>query len=291
MTGRPTCPPCCAWSTPCSATRRGPRACWPASWPELASGRYYLVAEDGGGLAGYAGLLTPGGGQADVLTLAVAEPRHGARASARRCWTRCSPRRPGGAAPRCSSRCGWTTTGRSGCISGAASRRSASGAATTSRPGTDALVMRLSLDRPGRGRLLRPAARSGPRYARPTTRRPAARRMGGPVTAPAGAGHRDVLRRDRRRAGPRARAAGRLGGLQRRRARPVRRRGARGGQPGAPGGHGPGGGPGAGHRRGHAGRRGRDRGDRRARADRRAAGRACARPRRTRWPWASRCTR
>ena len=43
----------------------------------VASGRYYLVAEDGGELAGYAGLLTPGGGQADVLTLAVAEPRQG----------------------------------------------------------------------------------------------------------------------------------------------------------------------------------------------------------------------
>jgi ribosomal-protein-alanine N-acetyltransferase len=43
----------------------------------VASGRYYLVAEDGGELAGYAGLLTPGGGQADVLTLAVAEQRWG----------------------------------------------------------------------------------------------------------------------------------------------------------------------------------------------------------------------
>jgi len=43
------------------------------------SGRYYLVAEDPAGLAGYAGLLTPGGGQADVLTLAVAEDRWGQR--------------------------------------------------------------------------------------------------------------------------------------------------------------------------------------------------------------------
>jgi ribosomal-protein-alanine N-acetyltransferase len=43
----------------------------------VASGRYYLVAEDGRELAGYAGLLTPGGGQADVLTLAVAEQRWG----------------------------------------------------------------------------------------------------------------------------------------------------------------------------------------------------------------------
>lgn len=49
----------------------------------VASGRYYLVAEEAGEagetgeLAGYAGLLTPGGGQADVLTLAVAERRWG----------------------------------------------------------------------------------------------------------------------------------------------------------------------------------------------------------------------
>ncbi len=43
----------------------------------VASGRYYLVGEDGAELVGYAGLLTPGGGQADVLTLAVAEPRQG----------------------------------------------------------------------------------------------------------------------------------------------------------------------------------------------------------------------
>jgi ribosomal-protein-alanine N-acetyltransferase len=43
----------------------------------VASGRYYLVAEDGAELVGYAGLLTPGGGQADVLTLAVAGPRQG----------------------------------------------------------------------------------------------------------------------------------------------------------------------------------------------------------------------
>jgi len=48
----------------------------------VASGRYYLVAEDPGGLVGYAGLLTPGGGQADVLTLAVAEDRWGQRIGA-----------------------------------------------------------------------------------------------------------------------------------------------------------------------------------------------------------------
>jgi ribosomal-protein-alanine N-acetyltransferase len=48
----------------------------------LADGRYYLVAEDDGVLIGYAGLLTPGGGQADVLTLAVAEDRWGQRIGA-----------------------------------------------------------------------------------------------------------------------------------------------------------------------------------------------------------------
>lgn len=48
-----------------------------------ASGRYYLVAEDAGGLVGYAGLLSPGGSQADVLTMAVAEDRWGQRIGAR----------------------------------------------------------------------------------------------------------------------------------------------------------------------------------------------------------------
>ena len=47
-----------------------------------ASGRYYLIAEDAGGLVGYAGLLSPGGGQADVLTMAVAEDRWGQRIGA-----------------------------------------------------------------------------------------------------------------------------------------------------------------------------------------------------------------
>ena len=44
-------------------------------------GRYYLVAEDDGRVAGYAGLLAgirrAYGGQADVLTMAVAEDRWG----------------------------------------------------------------------------------------------------------------------------------------------------------------------------------------------------------------------
>jgi ribosomal-protein-alanine N-acetyltransferase len=47
-----------------------------------ASGRYYLVAEDGGELVGYAGLLSPGGGQADVLTMAVVQDRWGQRIGA-----------------------------------------------------------------------------------------------------------------------------------------------------------------------------------------------------------------
>src|SRR5215469_2493066 len=40
-------------------------------------GRYYLVAEDGGVITGYGGLLAQAGGQADVVTLAVAADRWG----------------------------------------------------------------------------------------------------------------------------------------------------------------------------------------------------------------------
>jgi len=39
--------------------------------------RYYIVADDNGVIAGYGGLLAQRGGQADVLTLAVAEHRWG----------------------------------------------------------------------------------------------------------------------------------------------------------------------------------------------------------------------
>ena len=39
--------------------------------------RYYIVADDDGVIAGYGGLLVQRGGQADVLTLAVAEHRWG----------------------------------------------------------------------------------------------------------------------------------------------------------------------------------------------------------------------
>jgi len=48
----------------------------------VASGRYYLVAEDAGGLVGYAGLLSPDGSQADVLTMAVAKDHWGQRIGA-----------------------------------------------------------------------------------------------------------------------------------------------------------------------------------------------------------------
>jgi len=43
----------------------------------VGTGRYYLVAEEAGTVAGYAGLLAPGGGQADVLTIGVSEDRWG----------------------------------------------------------------------------------------------------------------------------------------------------------------------------------------------------------------------
>jgi [ribosomal protein S18]-alanine N-acetyltransferase len=53
--------------------------------PELLAGevtadpvsRYYLVAEDGGMVTGYGGLMAQPGGQADVVTLAVAADRWG----------------------------------------------------------------------------------------------------------------------------------------------------------------------------------------------------------------------
>jgi len=46
---------------------------------ELAGepGKYYLVAAEDGVIAGYAGMLATGGGQADVLTVGVAQDRWG----------------------------------------------------------------------------------------------------------------------------------------------------------------------------------------------------------------------
>ncbi len=46
-----------------------------AEFAQPASRRLYLVAEEGGALVGYAGMMFTGGPQADVLTLAV-EPAH-----------------------------------------------------------------------------------------------------------------------------------------------------------------------------------------------------------------------
>jgi [ribosomal protein S18]-alanine N-acetyltransferase len=43
----------------------------------VPDGRYYLVAEEETRVVGYAGLLAAGGGEADVLTMAVAEDRWG----------------------------------------------------------------------------------------------------------------------------------------------------------------------------------------------------------------------
>ena len=138
----------------------------------VASGRYYLVAEDGGELTGYAGLLTPGGGQADVLTLAVAEQRWGqglgaalldallGEAGRRGCSEVFLEVRVDNArAQRLYQRRGFVEIGiRRGYYQPS---------------GTDALVMRLSLDRPA-GRRPGRAAPGG---------RPA-RGTGRPVTAP-----------------------------------------------------------------------------------------------------------
>ena len=46
-----------------------------AEFAQPASRRLYLVAEEGGALVGYAGMMFTGGPQADVLTLAV-DPAH-----------------------------------------------------------------------------------------------------------------------------------------------------------------------------------------------------------------------
>ena len=143
----------------------------------VASGRYYLVAEQAGALVGYAGLLTPGGGQADVLTLAVAEQHWGqglgaalldallAEASRRGCGeVFLEVRVDNHRAQRLYQRRGFVEIGiRRGYYQPS---------------GTDALVMRLSLERsggPGR-----------PGRSEPVTGRPAGR----PTGRPAGRGAR-----------------------------------------------------------------------------------------------------
>ncbi len=97
----------------------------------VASGRYYLVAEDGGEVIGYAGVLTPGGGQADVLTLAVAGPRQGRRVGATLLDALIgeAARRAG---RRFFSKCGSTTSAPSGSTPDAASPRSGCAAVITS---------------------------------------------------------------------------------------------------------------------------------------------------------------
>src|SRR5262249_40262200 len=114
--------------------------------------------------------------------------------------------------------------------------------------------------------------RRGPSLPKPV-RPPRAERPRGRQCEPfaAGAGDRDLVRRDGRWPGARPGTAGRLGGLQRGGARPVRRGGARGGQPGAPGGHGRDRGPCARHRRRQARGGRRERGGRRPRPGRGAA--------------------
>ena len=143
--------------------------------------------------------------------------------------------------------------------------------------GADALVMRHVI-----ARARRPAA------ARTADRRWRRGRSG--MTAPLVLGIETSCDETGVGPGPRPRAAGGRGRLQRGGARPVRRRGARGGQPGPPGGDGADRGPCAGDRRGAAGRRWTRSPSRRGRAWPGRCWSACARPRRTRSPWASRST-
>ena len=82
--------------------------------------RYYIVADDDGVIAGYGGLLAQRGGQADVLTLAVAADRWGEGIGGA-LLDGLLARRRGAAAPRSSWRCGSTTTAPSACTVGAGS--------------------------------------------------------------------------------------------------------------------------------------------------------------------------
>ena len=175
-----------------------------AEFAQPASRRLYLVAEEGNALIGYAGMMFTGGSQADVVTLAVNRGRWG-KGTGTALLTALVDEAENAATRRSCSRCGRTIPGPGSftCVTG--SPRSGSGAATTSRPAS--------------------------------TPWSCGRRSGDGV--PAGAWHRDVLRRDRYRAGPRPRPARGFRRLERGGARAVRRRGARGGQPGAPGGDGP----------------------------------------------------
>ena len=115
----------------------------------VASGRYYLVAEDGGGTGRLRRPADPRRRPGRRAHAGRGRRRARARAWARRCWTRCWPRRAGAAArevflevrvdnhraQRLYQRRGFVEIGiRRGYYQPS---------------GTDALVMRLSLDRPG----------------------------------------------------------------------------------------------------------------------------------------------
>ena len=253
-----------------------------------ASGRYYLVAERRRGtVAGYAGLLAPGGGQADVLTLAVAAPRWGqgigaalldallAEAGRRGCTeVFLEVRVDNTRAQRLYRGYGFAQIGiRRGYYQPS---------------GTDALVMRLSLDRPGatpgRGAL---AARHARRHDQ-AAGGPAGR--GGPVTGPlvlgietscdeTGAG---LVRGHELLADAVASSVAehaRFGGVVPEVASRAHLEA-----------HGPGGGPGAGHGRGAGWPTWTRSRSPPGPAWPARCWSACARPRPTRWRWASRCT-
>ena len=207
-------------STNCSPMTRGRRRCSPTRSPSRRSSRLYLLAEadserptaDGRAgralTAGYAGMMfVPGGAQADVLTIAVRARSTGAGESARRCSARCSRPRGTAAAPRSSSRSGRTTRGPRGLYL---------------RRGFEEIGVRRGYYQPsgvGRDRDAEgPATVSGPLVLGIET-----------SCDETGVGIVRGLRAARRR-----------GGVVDGPARPVRRRGPRGGEPGAPGGHGAG---------------------------------------------------
>ena len=137
-----------------------------AEFAQPPSRRLYLVAEDGNALVGYAGMMFTGGSQADVVTLAVTPARWGEGT--------------GTALLHGAGRRGGQARLRGGLARGAGGQPQ------------------------GQAAVPAPRVRRGRDQARllPAVRR---RRRGHAEGArgdglPAGAGHRDVLRRDRRRA-------------------------------------------------------------------------------------------
>ena len=168
-----------------------------------ASGRYYLVAEDtqpagngsharpaedSGQLVGYAGLLSPGGGQADVLTMAVARDRWGQRVGARLLDALVAE----------AARRGCTDVFLEVRVDNDRAQRlyRSRGFAEIGirrgyyQPsGTDALVMQLSLPRPRRFGFSG-TRRSGTKHGTPSRREEV---PGDGPPCPLGPGHRDVL--------------------------------------------------------------------------------------------------